>query len=295
MLVPTQPVANGGVGDLEWEIVQAAGNGESVVARVSRRMRTSEHLIVRWSPALLKNGARPLVLEGPRPRVGEGGVGRALRVLLPPPASRSGRLRRGRAGRHSGAGTTSATRPACLPEGRFEGLTLASSAAAIYVDAASVLVKPDVARRQLEAERPFEDGPARSRTLDPGPGPWARSVAGSRTCPDPAAAAPSAPVLRHRSRSIPDRAGRDMGQARRGGPPAPDDRFRTVEGQGDRRNRGRGDRRSLERRSARHRRELPHPAFSIARVRGVVRVPHRRRIRPAIMMCPAGIEACCLF
>ena len=47
LLVPSQPVADGSVGDLEWETTQAAGNGVSVVVRASRRMRESEHLIVR--------------------------------------------------------------------------------------------------------------------------------------------------------------------------------------------------------------------------------------------------------
>src|SRR4029077_10908875 len=39
-------------------------------------------------------------------------------------------------------------------DGRYEGLKIGTRAAAIYVDAASVLVKPDRARAQLEAERP---------------------------------------------------------------------------------------------------------------------------------------------
>src|SRR5262249_37225131 len=45
------------------------------------------------------------------------------------------------------------------PDGRYEGLKLGTTAAAIYVDAASVLVKPDVARKQLEAERPKTESP----------------------------------------------------------------------------------------------------------------------------------------
>ena len=49
LLVPAQAVVDGDVGDLEWETARAAGNGESIVARASRRMRASEHLIVRWS------------------------------------------------------------------------------------------------------------------------------------------------------------------------------------------------------------------------------------------------------
>ena len=54
LLVPIQHVANGSVGELDWEATQATGNGEFIVARAARRMRGAEHLIVKWSPALLK-------------------------------------------------------------------------------------------------------------------------------------------------------------------------------------------------------------------------------------------------
>lgn len=37
LLVPTQHMLNGTVGSLEWEITQATGNGDSIVARASRR------------------------------------------------------------------------------------------------------------------------------------------------------------------------------------------------------------------------------------------------------------------
>ena len=54
LLIPTQHLVNGNVESLEREVAQTTGNGDSIVARASRRMRGSEHLIVKWSPALLK-------------------------------------------------------------------------------------------------------------------------------------------------------------------------------------------------------------------------------------------------
>lgn len=54
LLVPTQPVASSDVASLQWEVAQTTGNSDSIVARASRRMRASEHLITKWLPALLK-------------------------------------------------------------------------------------------------------------------------------------------------------------------------------------------------------------------------------------------------
>ena len=86
-------------------------------------------------------------------------------------------------------------------DGRYEGLRLDERAAAIYVDTASVLVKPDVARAQLEAERPRPTAPV-------GP-PEPEST------PDPTGmgkVSPSLPTRFFGTAEInPDRAGRDMG------------------------------------------------------------------------------------
>ena len=54
LLVPVQHLSDTGVGGLEWEIVQVGGGGNAIVAKASQRMRSSEHLICEWSPALLE-------------------------------------------------------------------------------------------------------------------------------------------------------------------------------------------------------------------------------------------------
>jgi len=88
--------------------------------------------------------------------------------------------------------------------GRYEGLKIGTRAAAIYVDAASVLVKPDVARAQLEAERPtVPAGP-----LGPAPSPGL-----PHPRPPTAPPGPQLPTRFFGTADInPDRAGRDMGQ-----------------------------------------------------------------------------------
>ena len=54
LLVPIQHVSSHGVGGLDWEIMQVGGGGDSIVARASQRMRSSEQVIPEWSPALLR-------------------------------------------------------------------------------------------------------------------------------------------------------------------------------------------------------------------------------------------------
>ena len=93
-------------------------------------------------------------------------------------------------------------------DGRYEGLKLGTPAAAIYVDAASVLVKPDVARAQIETEgsEPGAPGP------EPGAGPGAPTTPGGPT-PDEQPPGPRLPRRFFGTVEInPDRAGRDTGQ-----------------------------------------------------------------------------------
>ena len=91
---------------------------------------------------------------------------------------------------------------------RYEGLKLGTPAAAIYVDVASVLVKPVVARAQIEAERPEPGAPG----PEPGAGPGARPTPGGPT-PDEQPPTPRLPRRFYGGVEIdPDRAGRDMGQ-----------------------------------------------------------------------------------
>ena len=178
--------------------------------RLSQRVRTSEHLIARWSPALLKMELDRWFWKD-REHVSVKAVWDALSAYCYLPRLRDQAVfveavQDGvRSGDYFGYATSVSS------EGRYEGLTLASPAAAIYVDAPSVLVKPDVARRQLEAERPEPPTPVPG----PRPGSRSRSVAGPRPRASSPAAA-SSPVLRHhRDRSGSGGAGHGAGRLKR--------------------------------------------------------------------------------
>ena len=207
LLVPTQHVANANVGSLEWDVARATGNGDSIVARASRRMRGSEHLIVKWSPALLKMELDRWFWKD-HDYVAVKTVWDALSAYCYLPRLRDqavfvDAIQDGiTSGDYFGYATS------VSPDSRYEGLNLGTPAAAIYVDAASVLVKPDVARAQIEMERPEPGAPG----PEPGRGPGAPPIPGGPTPGEQ----PPGPRLRRRFFGTveinPDRAGRDMGQ-----------------------------------------------------------------------------------
>ena len=206
-LVPTQPVANGNVGDPEWELVQATGNGDPPAARVSRRMRSSEHLIVKWSPALLKMELDRWFWND-RDHASVKTVWDALSSYCYLPRLRDEPVFVEAVQDGVASGDYFAYATSVSPEGRFEGLKIGERAAAIYVDAASVLVKPDVARRQIEAERTEPADPPPGPGPGPGPGP-------DSDRPDPPGPTPPTQLPRRFFGTVeisPDRAGRDMGQ-----------------------------------------------------------------------------------
>ena len=157
LLVPTQPVRDGNVGDLEWEAIQAEGHDESIIARAARRLRANDTMIPKWSPALLK-----MELDrwfwGVRGHASGKAVWDALTAYcyLPRLLDEAVFVEAVRDGVASGDYFGFAT--SVSDEGRYEGLVI-GGAATIHLDAASVFVKPEVARRQQAAEVPQPDSP----------------------------------------------------------------------------------------------------------------------------------------
>ena len=207
MLVPTQHVANDDVGSLEWDVVQATGDGASIVARVLQRMRGSDHLIVRWSPALLKMELDRWFWKD-QDHVSVKKVWDALCAYcyLPRLRDQAVFIEAIQEGITSGDYFGYAT--SISEEGFYEGLKFRMPAAAIYVDAASFLVKSDIARAQIESEPPATRAPVKESGGDPG-APLETGIRGPG----------KKPVERHPPRRFfgtievnPDRAGRDMGQ-----------------------------------------------------------------------------------
>jgi predicted AAA+ superfamily ATPase len=167
LLVPTQA----GTGPVEWEATRISGGNDSYVVRAARRMKSSEQLITKWSPALLrmeldrwlwreqgyvsvKKLWEILGTYNYLPRLGDADV------LLDA-------IREGLRSRDYFGYATSVSE-----SGRFQGLQFGSSGGSVYLDAAGVLVKPEAAIRQLQAEqpaapRPF-DSPSAPTSDDPG-------------------------------------------------------------------------------------------------------------------------------
>ncbi len=173
LLVPVQHASAEGVSGLEWEVEQVAGGGDAIAARVSQRMRSSEHLIVQWSPALLKMELDRWFWKD-RKHVPVKQVWDALCAYCYLPRLRDQSVFEStlRAGLESGDYFGYAT--SVSEQGRYEGLTLGSSTS-VYLDATSVLVKPDVAKAQREAEQASTKGstdqgetPSTDAGTDPG-------------------------------------------------------------------------------------------------------------------------------
>lgn len=147
LLVPTQD----GTDPVAWDITRIAGGTESYVNRAAKKLRTSEQLITRWSPALLRMDLDRWLWKDIQhisvkklweylctylylPRL------RDVEVLLD--AMRDGVRGRDFFGYAAAVGD----------DGRYQGLSFATSGAAILLDSSSVLVKPDIAARQIEAD-----------------------------------------------------------------------------------------------------------------------------------------------
>ena len=207
LLVPTQHVANGDVGSLEWDVAQATGNGASIVARASQRMHASEHLIAKWSPALLKMELDRWFWRD-QDHVSVKKVWDALCAYcyLPRLRDQAVFVEAIQEGIASGDYLGYAT--SLTADGRYEGLKLGAPAAAIYVDAASMLVKPDIARAQVEAERPETGAPGQKHGADLGASP---EPGIPRPREEPAETRPPRRFF-GTVEVDPDRAGRDMGQ-----------------------------------------------------------------------------------
>jgi hypothetical protein len=148
LLVPTQE----GTGPITWEATRIAGGNESYIAKASKKLRSAEQLITRWSPALLKMELdRWLWKDQPHielkklweyltsycylPRL------RDPEVLLD--AIREGIRGRDYFGYATGLGD----------QGRYLGLQFGSAGGTVYLDATSVLVRPEVAQKQAAAEQ----------------------------------------------------------------------------------------------------------------------------------------------
>ena len=151
LLAPTQHVSDEGVSGLDWIVEQIAGGADGVAVRASQRMVSTELLITRWSPALLKMELDRWFWKG-RNHVPARQVWNAMCAYsyLPRLRDESVLVESIQDGLTSADYFAYAT--GVSPQDRYEGLAFGSPAAAIYIDAASVLIKPEFAGSQIEPE-----------------------------------------------------------------------------------------------------------------------------------------------
>lgn len=148
MLVPTQE----GTNPFTWEATRIGGAQENPIAKADKRVKSSEQLITKWSPALLQMELDRW-LWNDKPHVSLKWVWECLATYLYFPRLRDQNvfmqtIREGIRGRDYFAYATGVN-----ADGRSQGLQIGSAGGSIYLDASSVLVKPEIAFQQIEADK----------------------------------------------------------------------------------------------------------------------------------------------
>ena len=158
LLVPTQE----GTGPVGWEVTRIGGGSDSYVIRASKRMRSNEQLIVKWSPALLRMELDRWLWRD-QDHVSVKKVWEVLCTYNYMPRLRDAdvlleAIREGLRSRDYFAYATSVA-----DDGRYLALQFgAAGGGLVYLDAASVLIKPEAAQKQLQTDADWLlEGPKR--------------------------------------------------------------------------------------------------------------------------------------
>ncbi len=147
LLVPVQE----GAEPLTWEVTRIAGGQESPVLKATRKVRSAQQLITQWSPVMLRMELDRWLWKD-EPHVSLKRVWDCLTTYLYLPRVRNqdvflAAVRDGLRTRDYFAYAGSVT-----PDGKYQGLQFGAGSGSIYVDGQSVLIKPEAAQRQLDAE-----------------------------------------------------------------------------------------------------------------------------------------------
>ena len=147
LLVPTQD----GVNPMVWEATRIAGGQETPVAKAAKKVRSNEQLITRWSPALLRMELDRWLWKDD-PHISIKRVWECLTTYLYLPRLRDedvllATIREGIRS-HDYFGYASSIGE----NGRYQDLQLGNAGGSIYLDEQSVLVKPEAALKQIEAD-----------------------------------------------------------------------------------------------------------------------------------------------
>jgi len=158
LLVPTQE----GTNPVEWEATRIAGGGESFVIKASKKLKSSEQLISRWSPALLRMELdRWLWKDASHLSVKKLWDYLARYVYLPRLRDAEvlmEAIKDGAARRDYFAYAT-----AVSDDGRYQGLMIGGLTGHVYMDEASVLVKPEAGQKQIDDDTAAREAAAASK------------------------------------------------------------------------------------------------------------------------------------
>ena len=149
LLVPTQD----GTAPIEWEAIRMPGPQDNPVAKAVQKVQSDEQLIPQWSPALLRMELDQWLWKEEShislKRVWECF---ATYLYLPRLCNSDVLLDTVREGIQTQEYFGYAD--SVDDNGRYTGLQFGSASRSIYLDDQSVLVKPDVAKKQLDADTP---------------------------------------------------------------------------------------------------------------------------------------------
>ena len=154
LLVPTQE----GTDPIAWEEARIPGTDENPVAKAVKKVRSDEQLITQWSPALFKMELDRWLWRD-ESHISLRRVWECLSTYLYLPRLRDSdvllaTIREGIKTKDWFGYANSID-----DTGRYNGLQFGSTSGSIYLDDESVLVKPDVAARQLEEDAAPEPPP----------------------------------------------------------------------------------------------------------------------------------------
>lgn len=153
LLVPTQKDTD----PVEWEIVRISGAEENPVAKAVKKVRSDEQLITKWSPALLKMELDRWFWKEDEPHVSFKHVWECIATYLYMPRLRDSDVLLDTV--REGLKTTDwfGYADSVDDNGKFKGLQFGRVSSSVYINEASVLIKPDVAAAQLAAEQATDE------------------------------------------------------------------------------------------------------------------------------------------
>ncbi len=185
LLVPTQT----GTDPIRWEPIRVGGS-DPYVARATRKLRSDELLITQWSPALLRRELDRWMWDD-QPHVSLREVWEALASYCYLPRLKNADVLRSAVAAGVRDRDYFGYADGVTDDGRYLGLRFGDTVADVRIDAATVLVRPEVAMEQLAQKAAEAREGSAEYTADPG------SPRGEGTTGPAAPAGPApAPVVR---------------------------------------------------------------------------------------------------